>query len=789
MPETADPRRRFAGAGRGLLGALVAGLVVALVVGAALPAGAASRRGTARATDRPDRILVISLPTLTWSDLQDNDAPNLRRLLAGSAVAAMSTRSGDGLAQLGDGYATISAGTRAATNHTNDGDAFETGEQFGNSTAADVFARRTGVHATNGLVHLGIADVIDTNDALLFDAKIGKLGDTLASNGYSRAVIANADGSEPDTPVSAPRYHRTAVTALMGADGTVPAGAVGSELLRKDRAAPYGVRLDVGAVDRAFRRVWRAKSVVLVEASDLVRADEYRGYVTSSERTALLRDAITHTDRLVGSLLDQVDLRRDAVMVVGPAKPSSSSSLTIAALHAPGYEAGLLKSGTTRRAGFVGVVDVAPTMLEVLGISRPADMEGRAMKMAGTGGSYDDRVSFFVQSNTDGLFRDRLVTASSTAVIVVTILFAIGAGILLALWRWRVLLRWAALVVVGFPVALTAASLVHFSDSGGTAAYWAFVGGVSLLFAAVCRVAGRRNPVDPLLVALAVVVVVHVVDLLTGSHLEFNAVFGYSPTVGIRFSGLGNLAYAQLAASAVILAGLLPWRLGHERGVRIAIAMLAVVLVLIVSPIWGEDFGGTLAATPAFALLAWMLVGRRVTVRTVIGLAGLLVAAGLAAGFIDLLRPADQRTHVGRFFEKVGNEGWSGFVTVLHRKGTENVDTLGTTGWLFVVAVVVALAVFLWRRPPRRLASLVRAVPTLRASAVGFAIAAGLGYALNDSGIAIPGLMLTIAAAALAYLTSVEPSDLRGRPSPAVPGALTDATVPALAGAPPGGDA
>jgi hypothetical protein len=285
-----------------------------------------------------------------------------------------------------------------------------------------------------------------------------------------------------------------------------------------------------------------------------------------------------------------------------------------------------------------------------------------------------------------------------------------------------------------------------------------------------------------LLIALGIMLVVHVVDQLTGTHLEFNSVFGYSPTVGIRFSGLGNLAYAQLAASAVILAGLLPWRFGRERGVRIAIVMLVVVLIVIASPIWGEDFGGTLAATPAFALLVWMLLGRRITVRTVLGLIGLLLVAGLAAGFIDLLRPADQRTHVGRFFEKVGNEGWSGFVTVLHRKGTENVDTLKSTGWLFVIAAVVALVLYLWFRRPRRLHQVITAIPTLRASAVGFAIAAGLGYALNDSGIAIPGLMVSIAGAAAVYLVTAEPGASPHPPAPESGGELTGADAPALVG-------
>ena len=732
---------------------LAAGVLIGGVAfGLASPAGASARPASPA---RPDRVLIISVPTLTWGDLPATGDAHLRNLLQSSAVAALSTRSANGSAQLGDGYATISAGTRAATNHTNDGDAFEPDERFGNATAGDVFERRTGTIAKDGLVHLGLADVLDQNTGLLFDAVVGSFGDTLAGAGYSRAVIANADGSEPDSPISPSAYHRTAVVSLMGANGTVPGGAVGRELLRKDPTVPYGVRLDVPAVDRAFRKVWKAKSVVLVEASDLVRADEYSTYETSTQRTVQLQKALDRTDTLVGSLLSHVDLSRDAVLVVGPAKPSSNSALTIAAVHASGYEPGLMKSGTTRRAGFVGLVDVAPTVLNVLGVDRPEDMEGRPMKMAGDGGSFADRVSFFDHASADGLFRDHLVDVASNAVIAVTLAFVLAAVILIWLRRWRTFLQWAALVVIGFPLATFAASRIHFADGGGTAAYWAFVSGVTLAFALVCRLLGRRHPLDPLIAGLALLAAAHAVDAVTGTHLEFNAVFGYSPTVGIRFAGLGNLASAQLTASVAILAGLLAWRIGGRRGINVAIAVMAVTIVVIAAPIWGQDFGGTLATTPAFALLAWMLLGRRVTVRTVIALVGILFAGGLLVGFIDLLRPSDQRTHVGRFFEKVGNEGWSGFVTVLHRKSNENVDTLGSTGWIFVIVAVVALALFLWYRPPNGLRRAVERIPTLRASAIGFAVAAGLGYALNDSGIVIPGIMLSIAAAAIVYLVTV----------------------------------
>jgi hypothetical protein len=47
---------------------------------------------------------------------------------------------------------------------------------------------------------------------------------------------------------------------------------------------PVTIRLDVDAVNAEFTDVWRSKSVVLVEASDLVRASIYRSVASSDQR-------------------------------------------------------------------------------------------------------------------------------------------------------------------------------------------------------------------------------------------------------------------------------------------------------------------------------------------------------------------------------------------------------------------------------------------------------------------------------------------------------------------------
>ena len=60
---------------------------------------------------------------------------------------------------------------------------------------------------------------------------------------------------------------------------------------------------------------------------------------------------------------------------------------------------------------------------------------------------------------------------------------------------------------------------------------------------------------------------------------------------------------------------------------------------------------------------------------------------------------------------------------------------------------------------------IVGAIPTLRPTAIAFAVLALLGYALNDSGLAIPAPMCVTVVATLAFLTPLESSDrLAGAP-------------------------
>lgn len=752
---------------------------------------------------RVERVLVYSVPTLAWKDLERVDAPNLERFLEESVVGNLSVRSVTRRTSAADGYATLNAGTRTEgteqaslafvaglTRGSTDGDpsgvpsevfepeppgddaepgpvlvpspdepdptdpaalAPEAGERFDGSPAAEEFARRTGVQPQVGEVfNFGLVSMRAVNAKLLFGAEVGALGEALREAGVDRAVIANGDHGEGSDQVD---YRREASVGLMDRNGLVAHGRVGRTLLRNDASAPFGIRYDNDEVAAAFGDFWGPDSVVLVEASDMVRHEDSVPLMLRSQQERQRDAAIARSDDLFGALLEQVDPERDAVVVLAPYAADESSAPTVVGVHAPGVEPGLLSSGTTRRAGFVQTVDIGPSILSLVGVEPPSSMEGTVMERAGSGGSHPDRVSFLVDSVAGAKFRDRLLGPATVVFVLAQLLLWVVA--IWALSRSRRRLGLAAelgtlAVLVYLPVTFLAGAFAF--HELGQLAWWCFVVGVSVALAGVIQALTHRYLVDPLLSALAVIVGVLSIDVVLGGSLQFNTVFGYTPTVAGRFDGIGNPAFSMLAAAGIIGAALIAHRLPGRRGVWTAIALLGWCVVLDGAPFLGADVGGALTLVPAAGVTAWMLLGWRVRLRTVAVGAVVTVGLVLAFGAVDLTRPAARQTHLGRLLTDIGDNGFGAFETVVLRKLNANLSVLMSSVWILMLPLVFAFIAFVVWWAPWRLRTIGERIPEERAAVAGLITAMLLGFVLNDSGISVPGLMLGVANASLINL-------------------------------------
>ena len=197
------------------------------------------------------------------------------------------------------------------------------------------------------------------------------------------------------------------------------------------------------------------------------------------------------------------------------------------------------------------------------------------------------------------------------------------------------------------------------------------------------------------------------------------------------------------------------------------------------TPGLGSDFGGPPALVVAFALLALVVSGTRVSWRTLllIGLAAGVVVGGFMV--LDWLRPADERTHLGRFLATALDGGlWD----VLYRKASVNLRVLTSWRYLLLAFGGAALTALVITGPhPRRngllgrgspLAGLQEAVPLLRPTVAAIGLALTVGFFINDSGIVVPATGIAVAVPCL-----VAAAAQWRLASPHRPGTLVDVPV------------
>jgi hypothetical protein len=805
-----------------------------------------------------EKILVFSLPRVTWADFAEADLPHLTGLLSHSMVAQLSPRTAGPRTTAADGYATIGAGNRAdgAGTELVGGYALDRDERIDRRSAYQAYQARVGKPARGQVVHLGMAEVVRQNEQYRYGAEPGALGSALRSAGRRTAVIANADAHGV--------RDRSAALAVMDRDGLVDAGRVSSDLNGVDPTGPYGFALDPAAVAEAFDAAWRTSDVTLVEASDLERVDAFKEHALPEAWQELRRTALEDADALLGELLSRVDLSTDLVLVVTPAVPRKGEELGLFAMAGPDVRPGVAVSGTTRRDGYLTLPDIAPTILERFGIPAPLSMTGTPIRLGEARPVDRAMIDDYVRVNQLSVFRDRATGPVTVVFIVLQVLAYLLAALALILRarfgaRWRRTARGLLLTVLAIPPVAFLSGLTPYDRIGPVGYVAALLLGAAGVAGGAAWLGGRSRPrlapiVPPLLVVALTWATMIVDVLLYDGRLQMNTVFGYSPIVAGRFAGYGNFAFSLVAICAIVMVtgawaiavlarreqtdpqtgsqpglqtgsqpGLqtgsqtLPESGGRRWrawGLALVAAVLAFTVVVDGYPAYGSDVGGVLAAVPAFAVVLLVLAGVRLTWRRLL-LVGLLTVVTLAAfALVDVSRPPEARTHLGRLV----TSDTDGLVMIIQRKLFANLNILTSSIWTWVVPIGAAFLIVLSLRrfgprgsatepepagtpdaapasgaaattgpapgPTSALGSLWCGLPGMPACLWGALVVAVLGFALNDSGIAVPAMMSTVLLPYLGYLVLREPTPTglgpagRGQPdSERIPGGVKQREV------------
>ena len=517
-------------------------------------------------------------------------------------------------------------------------------------------------------------------------------------------------------------------------------------------------------------------------------------------------DQVAALDRRLGDLLATVP---DATTVLVAALSDSERfpHLSVAMAWGPAprdgdYGSAWLNSRSTRRQALVQLTDLTPTVLALLGVDQPGDAVGSPWT---AGADHPDDTAVMVAQLVDmdsaaQVVRYVVPPFYALLVIAQVVLYGSAAVALRRQWggpgrRLRVLrlTRRTAVVCAAVPVSTFLANIVPWwrMPSPTVALIGCLAATITLVTLVALLGPWRRWLLGPPGAVAALTGIVLGADVVTGSYLQMSSLMGYSPLVGGRFYGFGNVAFALFATGTLLAVTAFAEPLVDRGRTRAAVALAAttgVVAVLIDGlPRWGSDFGGVLALVPGFAVLVLKLAGLRLSVRRFAAILVGAVATIATIAIVDWTRPMTERAHLGRFVQQV-LDGEA--LPIVVRKLQANAEILQTNySFSLLVPVAFAFVVLVLLRPLAwRAAALKLAydrAPTLRPGLVALGVLLGVGFAVNDSGIAIPAVGLTLAIPFLlaVSVTALERDETEGADGRAVGAPPTTPAEPSRPGA------
>ncbi|MGH2748161.1 MAG: hypothetical protein ACRDKB_09585 [Actinomycetota bacterium] len=689
----------------------------------------------ARAQPGCGRVALFTLPGVTWEEVRRVRPPSLLDAARDGAIGSMSVRTVSARLSYAAGYATLGAGGRIEGPETVTGTPIESPGE-----AESGFLSPVSVGA--------LAGMRETAESVGFASVPGALGSAL---GGRAVAIGNGDyGADAPSPTG---YARWSLLVAMDEAGLVSSAATGPAFLIDDAAAPFGVRTDQDAIARAAEEALETScdSAVVIDHGDLTRADRLAG-LSAGERLVERAAALRAADELLERVRDMLR-PEDLLLIVTPTSPryERATHLGVAIAVGGAFPAGSnLQSASTRRAGTVTLPDVAPTVLAHLGIERPSVMSGRAFVSVRHPGA--EPIASAVALDRETVFMDGIKQGIYVGFVVVQVLVYLIAIALFALHRRggqtdrRRLIeegaRTVALGVVAFPVATY---LMGVTDGHrlGTGLFLGVLIALDVALVAIATI-GLSAPLDRLLALTALTVFVLIGDLIFGAPLQLNTAFGYSPVVAGRFAGAGNTAFSILGAAALVTGALVVHRWGVDKRTLAIVGGLFVLVVIVDgAPQFGSDVGGVIALVPSFGITWLLFAGRRPELKVV--LASVAVVVGVLGVFLalDFSRPPGERTHFARFVEDVRARGSDAVLETIGRKIRASLATFRGSIWAFFIPPALAVMAWLLTRPRDQWRLLARLYPRLREGLLGGLLLAVIGFAVNDSGISIPAVILS----------------------------------------------
>ena len=577
----------------------------------------------------------------------------------------------------------------------------------------------------------------------------GSLGQAIEDNGGYTALVGSApdeDGSELAAAlIVMDRTGRVGIDRSMEGDTSRQQswsyrrrsspdrlGWILSTIRRDHPGAPGLIVVDFADTSRVDRWTW-------LDHPSASQAEIARGH--------WMPEVLRQLDRLLEPAYADASLRGDLLCLVSPvpcrrADGSPLPGLTPLALWGPGFSPGPIISASTRRAGLSLALDLAPTLLQFLGIRRPPSMTGQPVHSVippgegkGSGRPMTERrvndiLTFDAQARSDYHFETwALIVYGSVAGLSVFLALILPASSLRGA-RSR-LGQYCILIACSGPAAL----MVPMAVAGGPVKDALIAVACGMLFPLVAF--RWRSSAARLGIACSISAAALLLDGISCGGVFRDALWGRMPIAGGRLYGIDNTCMGVLIGAAWLALGICSDR-WPRRGRRAACVGVVLTAVVVGLPQLGANVGGGITACigAGFFVTSSLARDRRW------GMAlSIILASGLVLVSLVLDAASSMGSHLIGSWNLVRSTGWEAASDLAIRKLWQNV---ALTRWLLIPGIpIYAVLIVKIRQGSRSYHEWFASMPGLSFALRSLIPTMAAGYLLNDTG-AITDLFLSL---------------------------------------------
>lgn len=657
------------------------------------------------------QIALILWHDLNWEDFQASDFFERDDV----AIGTMNTRVGGGHG-IAASYLTLASGARAFGT-VNSGKLFHGSELYLGSLAQELYRLHTGIPVSySQIVHPEINQMLAASAAASYPLEIGFLAKKIKDANLKIGAFGNSDLRDQAV--------RWGGLVAMDHQGIVDHGYIGSELILEDSDYPYEKRTDY---PQLLERVIASDlDLVIIDLGDPYRFSAYQQYLVPEQLQSIRARMVSEAWEFINEL--NLALPEMQLIILAPyadEEKAASGRWFAPVVMVGSSNSGLLTSSTTRWPGIVTNIDIAPTLLQSLGLAK-GTMLGRPIELINTSTaeametieSLEQRVFWL------GNYRSKVLRALVGFQIFLYLLTIVLLIIPKRFSDWFIkLVQYCLIVSLALPLILLVLS--H--------SWLLLLAILSLISLAYYRWPHQRLTII-MIVSLATALLL-TLDILRGSWWMRFSFLGYDPLGGARYYGIGNEYMGILIGSLILGWSILRGSLKQKKLWWLDLGLFSIISVIIAAPQLGTNVGGMIAALAGFGITIIGLNKVKVRLRTVVLLSIVILVALGGITLLDYYRPEAQQSHIGQTGQLIYEGGFTAIYQIIVRKLNMNLRLFRYSIWSrgLIVALIAMGASLIW--PSKYLSWLMKEHFYLVQGIIGVLVGAIVALIFNDSGV------------------------------------------------------